>query len=406
MMWLFLVALTVFAVHESSAQPKDVCFNATMRHGIGYNPHPFECSMFVQCFYVGDSKKPSSISYRKCEFGDFWDQSKLKCLESYKVDCPHDKCKIPGTKFYKYADPKKCVDYYHCIKGRAYGNCCPEGQGFHHKRGCIPTESCKAMCSLRDRVPGCKRRPISGAPTHYEQYVGDGVWVKDRCPAGNAYNPSDCDCTITGVIKVGRTCKPDLVLTFDDGKIVDTSGNNNRVRAHRVKTGKGAAYFGGGSRIVIDPLKPSQYDEGVLIIKMRYREYMKKGDNSNALQAMFTNGHCTKKQASVLIAKHKHFVLLGAEAKRKGMKKSRSRSFPLPTVDKPWKEVIYIKDDFKLEGRVCGASFNNWCTGDVVDTGCGYQIGAAKGMRGYVGLLDDIYIYRCKPLDAVINMNY
>lgn len=58
--------------------------------------------------------------------------------------------------------------------------------------------------------------------------------------------------------------------------------------------------------------------------------------------------------------------------------------------NKPWKEVIYIHDKLKLEGRVCGATYNDWCIGELKDTGCGFQIGAAKDMSGFFGLIDDV----------------
>lgn len=60
--------------------------------------------------------------------------------------------------------------------------------------------------------------------------------------------------------------------------------------------------------------------------------------------------------------------------------------------NKPWKEVIYIKDDSKLEGRVCGASFNDWCLGKVKETNCGFRIGAAENMAGFAGYIDDVSI--------------
>ena len=54
--------------------------------------------------------------------------------------------------------------------------------------------------------------------------------------------------------------------------------------------------------------------------------------------------------------------------------------------------MIYIKDDVKLHGRVCGAGFNDWCTGKLKDTNCGFQFGAAPGLAGFVGLIDDVSI--------------
>ncbi|XP_045175766.2 protein PIF-like [Mercenaria mercenaria] len=401
-MRLILLVITVLTLQTvlSQGQRKkkvpSVCDKAKIRYGVGFNPHPFDCSQFVQCFYY--PRRRVEPVYRTCDFGEFWDQSKLRCLPAKYVNCKFDKCKIPGTLFYKHSDPNKCNAYWQCVNGIPYGQCCPEGEGFHPVRGCIPNPSCKDMCPLKDRLPGCNRKPVSGAPTKFEQYTDNGIWERENCPSGAAYDPTDCDCSLKGIIVPGRRCKPDVKLTFDRDQIKDISGNNYRIYSEGVSVYRGAAYFRGNSRLVIDRLRPSKNDEGVLIIKMRFREDKRRRRFVRGLQGLVTNGHCGK-EPSVVIAKLQNKILLGAEA-------NISRQFPLPIVNKPWKEVIYIKDDYKLTGRVCGAAFNDWCIGKLRDTNCGYQIGAAPGLAGFVGLIDDISIYRCKPLDAVININY
>lgn len=64
-----------------------------------------------------------------------------------------DKCKTGADK-YKHSDPNKCSAYWQCVNGKAYGKCCPEGEGFHTTKGCIPVATCTDMCPLQDRVPG------------------------------------------------------------------------------------------------------------------------------------------------------------------------------------------------------------------------------------------------------------
>ena len=47
-------------------------------------------------------------------------------------------------------------------------------------------------------------------------------------------------------------------------------------------------------------------------------------------------------------------------------------SFFIYLQKKEWKEVIYVHDEKKLEGKVCGASYNkwsygkSWCNGELV----------------------------------------
>lgn len=66
-------------------------------------------------------------------------------------------------------------------------------------------------------------------------------------------------------------CKPDVVLHFDTGRIEDASGNGYKIYAEKVTPYNKAAYFNGDSKIVIPPFKPVPYDEGVTIIKMKFR---------------------------------------------------------------------------------------------------------------------------------------
>ena len=69
-----------------------VCDGATKRHGVGFNPHPYDCTQYVQCFYFPrDRAEPV---YRQCEYGQFWNHTQLQCLPSHLVNCPHGKCFI------------------------------------------------------------------------------------------------------------------------------------------------------------------------------------------------------------------------------------------------------------------------------------------------------------------------
>lgn len=372
-----------------------MCDNAVVKNTVGFNPHPYDCTQYVQCYYKGSRVEPV---YRECEYGQFWDQAKFKCLPAEMVDCPHDKCKVAGTKHYKHSDPNKCGAYWDCQGGVPKGMCCPEGQAFHPTKGCIPSPTCVDMCPLKDRVPGCTRRPISGAPTKFEQYTDNGEWKRENCPPKAAYNPSDCDCTLTDLIVPGRVCKPEIKINFDKG-IEDVSGNNvYELVADNVLIHNKAGYFNGRSSLLLKKVKPSPVDEGVLIVKMKYAENLKHR-NATSLQSIMTNGHCGKKP-SVFIAKVPGVVMLGAET-------NSSKALTLPTVNKPTKEIIFIHDQLRLEGRVCGAVSGDWCYGKIRETGCnGFMIGMSADTAGYVGLLDDIEIYRCKPLDAVLNLNY
>ncbi|KAH3888653.1 protein PIF-like [Dreissena polymorpha] len=394
---LLWILQTVQAQVQGTKDPS-VCDGAVMRHGVGFNPHPSDCSMFVQCFeYPGGRMSPV---YRSCEYGQFWDHAKLRCLPADSVNCPHDKCKT-GVKSYMHSDRNQCGAFWECLNGKAYGRCCPDGEAYSSAKGCVASKTCTDMCPLKDRVPGCGRRPISGAATKYEQYTDNGIWKEMKCPSGRAYNPNDCECSITGIISSTYKCKPDVVLSFNKGTAEDESGNGNVVKLTNVVLKDNAAYFNGRSKLIIESLKPTIYDMGDLVIKMKFMEDKR---YSSSLQGILTNGHCGKESPvtpSVLVVKAQNVIVLGAEA-------NFSRSIELPIVDKQWKDIIYIHNKVKLEGRVCGATKNEFCVGNLKPTPCGFQFGSVdiKPYIGFVGALDEISIYRCKPLDAVVNVGY
>ena len=74
-------------------------------------------------------------------------------------------------------------------------------------------------------------------------------------------------------------CKPDVNVNFKrivkgpNGQptAVDFSGNNYGIRTENVTFFQGSAYFNGHSKLVIEPLRPSAKDEGVMIIKFKYK---------------------------------------------------------------------------------------------------------------------------------------
>ena len=143
--------------------------------------------------------------------------------------------------------------------------------------------------------------------------------------------------SVNGFISV---CKPELKLNFNRG-IRDISGNNYRVVARHVRLFRGAAYFRGNSKLIVEPFRPKLNDDGTLIIKLKYREDLRnrpgrrfraglrgrsgrQGQNRRGLQALVTNGHCGR-EASIVIAKIPGKVFVGAET-------NMSKSFYLPTV--------------------------------------------------------------------------
>ncbi|XP_060587822.1 sushi, von Willebrand factor type A, EGF and pentraxin domain-containing protein 1-like [Ruditapes philippinarum] len=354
-----------------------VCDSCRFINGVGYNNHPYDCNQFVQCFKGNRGLEPA---YRKCPFGLFWDQNALTCKPSHEVDCPNDQCKNPLVQSYQHKDPNKCCAYWKCKNGRAYGECCGEGSSFSRLQNqCVPDAECLDTCPFHDEIPVCDKRP-TGKDTMFEQHIGNNHWVTMHCAPGTAFNPVDCKCSLFIMNVPGRNrqqlCKPEIFLPFTNS-FQDRSGKNVFVKPENVTIHRGAALFNGNSRIIINRFANTEF-YGDLVIKFRYNEF-KRGSYFNKLQALVTNGDCGS-DPSIL---YKDFCK-----------------------DKDWKEVIYIHNMKKLEGRVCGASKARWSYGHIQANHCALQVGYGSGLQSYVGLIDDLYVYQCRPRNGELNIGY
>ncbi|XP_052801431.1 sushi, von Willebrand factor type A, EGF and pentraxin domain-containing protein 1-like [Mya arenaria] len=381
-----------------SPVPSDpsVCDACRYINGVGYNNHPYDCSQYVQCFLGRRGIEPV---YRRCPFGLFWDQNVLTCRPADQVVCPFDMCKMSGVLGYRHSDFSRCCSYMKCEGGRAFGRCCGKGYSFDTaSQQCVYNPGCEDDCPFDDEVPVCDLRPAA-SEVMYEQHIGNGFWVPMHCAPGTAFNPVDCRCSLQ-LIEVPdsprkQVCKPEVYLPFTTG-FDDRSGKNVPVYPENVTIINGEAYFNGRSRILINRYSNVEF-RGDLVIKFRYKE-VREGAEFQQLQALVTNGDCGD-DPSIVIAKMPQFVLLGC-------KTDVPKSFALPTLDKEWKEVIYLHDERKLEGHVCGASMNKWSYGPIQATHCAMQIGYGHGLTSYHGYIDDFTVYQCRPRQDILTINY
>ncbi|XP_045174634.2 sushi, von Willebrand factor type A, EGF and pentraxin domain-containing protein 1-like [Mercenaria mercenaria] len=368
-----------------------VCDGCRMLNGVGYMKHPDDCTQFVQCFY-NDRGGIQGI-YMPCPFGQYWDQGDLTCKPADDVDCPNERCLDPNVYSYKCSDNTKCCAYWECVNGKSKAKCCGAGFRYISGKGCEPDPSCNADCPWEDMFPACDKRPLLDM-TRYEQHIGNGYFMKMPCAPGTAFDIIDCRCSLRTNVVPGFVCRPEIHLNFDNDDTEDHSGRNVYIINEGVRPYKGAAYFDGNSRLLVNRFSNTAF-HGNFVIKLRYKEKLE-GPTANALQALVTNGDCGD-DPSIIIAKMPGYVMCGA-------KTSRPKSFALPTTDKEWKEVIYIHDEKRLEGKVCGAAYDKWSLGPIKSTHCGLQIGYGTMMANYVGLMDDISVYQCRPPEDILSV--
>jgi hypothetical protein len=66
-------------------------------------------------------------------------------------------------------------------------------------------------------------------------------------------------------------CRPEVHLNFDDDDTDDDSGRNVYILNDGVRVHRGAAYFDGNSRLLINRFSNTAF-HGDLVIKLRYNE--------------------------------------------------------------------------------------------------------------------------------------
>ena len=64
----------------------DLCDGCEFKHGVGYNPHPSDCTLFVQC-RLGNHGYPVVAGVQACPHGLYWNQHKLTCDHRRNVNC-------------------------------------------------------------------------------------------------------------------------------------------------------------------------------------------------------------------------------------------------------------------------------------------------------------------------------
>ncbi|XP_071104564.1 SCO-spondin-like isoform X2 [Haliotis cracherodii] len=169
-----------------------LCDDVKKQYGVGYRYHPTDCDKYIQCY---DNPRGIAIGvYRSCPFGYYWNQDTFRCTESWKVDCPLERCKGSCGASYKMAG--SCRSYWKCDDGKSVARCCPRGFSFSPGDGCYFNLYCDDECpSLYVSRDVCDKHPNWGNTNSYNISLGDLGWRSMSCPANSFFNILDCGCT-------------------------------------------------------------------------------------------------------------------------------------------------------------------------------------------------------------------
>uniref|UniRef100_A0A0B6YVY3 VWFA domain-containing protein n=1 Tax=Arion vulgaris TaxID=1028688 RepID=A0A0B6YVY3_9EUPU len=145
----------------------ELCKNSPSIAGVGYVHFPGDCTKVLQCYYNPNTGK-TLVVIRQCPSGQFWDRSCLKCVDSWKADCPYDNCKVDTCSggcigVESYPMNGVCGGFWSCEKGKSYPKCCPPCYSYMAGYGCKFSNTCYDKCGT-------------------EQECADGIGVCDKIP--------------------------------------------------------------------------------------------------------------------------------------------------------------------------------------------------------------------------------
>ncbi|KAK3604335.1 hypothetical protein CHS0354_038673 [Potamilus streckersoni] len=360
-----------------------LCEGCRMNNGAGFNNHPTDCDKFVQCFPGVNGTLRAEI--QQCPFGTYWFLDLFTCLPIADVYCVTDKCN--HSSIMAYGHDKICQAYYECTSGgKSVPKCCSSGHRFSNGRGCVPDPSCVAPCEVNvNSTHSCDMRAVADHPSMFEQHIEGWGWIKMACAPGTSFFESSCTCAFfDDSWKEKAECKPEIYLPFDVDSN-DKSGLNSHVQNSKVVVHKGVAYFDGTARLVIPRFTNLDYGT-TLIIKIRYRS-----DPDNKMRSLISNADCGITPA-ILISENKEELNFGVDTDNDSFK-----HVTLPNAVREWKNITYIFHNGKLEGRSPDQKEEISVKGAIENHQCAIQIGHSQGLDMFIGEIDELSIYLCRP---------
>ncbi|XP_059168520.1 uncharacterized protein LOC131950408 [Physella acuta] len=418
----------------STTKPSiDLCKDCVILHGVGYAPFPGHCDAYIQCQYYGDV--PTVVNIRRCSPGTFWNQEKLTCdfEENVKCvtvgNCPNHKTiegdrraylVFNGYSWNRIACPSDrtysdvtcgCTDTWEghgnfetCHDKKAIPNDrtgflqltgsgwvrmpCPKTLGYD-----VSTCRCTDKLEMTEYNNNCpNQKPITGDRTGFLQFTG-ATWLRMPCPATLGYDQRTCQCSVylndnddSESVDKDDECKPALKMTFDDNSATDLSENQFWVNNTGVTFRDGKAYFDGKARLTVPGFSNMELGNTVFVsLKLKQTAGVSQ-------QTIFTNGDCGESQSIGVCAGQdtvQFYALTSAQ-------KAPARVIVSKHVGE-WQYVMYALEKGHLQGYVGTNTNSQDIKGTLVRTHRGLVIGAGGECQDFVGVIDEITVYFCRP---------
>lgn len=362
-----------------------------------YIKHPTDCEKFIQCH--GTDNKIGDVL--NCPFPTYWSNEVLTCLSAENVACDMDKCAdLPDGSFREgYGN---CRGYWECHNGKSMAKCCPLGQRFEKKHGCIDTgnedDECKDTClgisydmsnETANETEVCNKSPIVNQPNYYLE-VAAGMQFTRPCPVGTVFNQDECNCVRATEPVNKAECKREIYLPFNtDHK--DMSGNRYFIGNENVDVENGEAHFNSSNSRLSIPFFNNMEHVDAIVIRINYTSDSRLGDFP---QVIMSNSECGF-LPSIVISENKKDVIF-----KIGTTKNRISSVAVPQPhslqEEKTLEFKFLNEN--LIGSVNKISSDVAVNGFLRNVQCDLSIGGIQSDMSYFqGSVSELSVYMCNP---------
>ncbi|KAL4230559.1 Thrombospondin type 1 repeat-containing protein [Mactra antiquata] len=373
-------------------------------NGIGYAMYPGDCSMFVQCESLDGIPR-----IQDCPWGLLWSLDLLQCVYPSQSEC--DMCSFfPGQKRPYHIS---CRGYWDCTAGPvAEPKCCGPNRMFDpFINECVDDTKgvCKDHCPPVEKIAetACMFRTSSLGSTWYEQEV-NGVWQPRPCGEGTIFSQKECMCIYyhDGFLGPKQECKPSLNIKFNSYS-EDVANNAGLFMKNVRYMGDGTAYFDGTAAINDNIFSNAEWGQDVFVnIKF-------KPEGKGESQGLVHNSGCGPSDIgpSVFIGMNKERLPSGQEVidmKFATSPLKASVEYDFVNITTPADQMIdawfkFGKGQFLAEVNGLTAKLDIPGASEVARRHGAINIGGNlckignESFGGFVGLLDEVSIYKCRP---------
>ncbi|XP_025084945.1 uncharacterized protein LOC112558610 [Pomacea canaliculata] len=385
---------TTAAPTVSANTVPNMCDGCELRHGVGYKPHPSDCTLYVQC-QADKNGLPVVAGVRPCPHGLYWNQDKLTCDYRHNVNCVDDICRAGAVRKTK-ASAASCRGYWDCNSGTALAKCCPINYSYNpYIASCTFNPTCRDDCltSTAPFVAECPNgmRPVPGDRTKYEVKTGN-TWTLMSCPANLGFSTLPCGCNVHLNTNVQQECVPELYLPFISDT-QDQSGRQVFVKNEGVQVRDGKAFFDGKSRLTV-PRFSNTWWGSTVYVHLRYKSAL----TSTRRLALVSNGDCQVRPSLAVCAGP-----AGVEFYAETENSPQPVNFTVSTFDQGygwqdgWQDVLYRLDAGSLYGHVSLNRDSRVALGNLEVRQRGLVIGSGGGCDDFNGFIDEVTVYLCRP---------